>query len=210
MRSGWRVASKADSREGVVLMASYAGSANEEDHIQWDDGSTSWEMAEDLRHLPNKQGDAFRSMRNGFGVRDSETFPKNPLVRDNASTDAQLFLRVRFGLMKAPRHPAQVDRDRQLTLDIRERTRMGTPTRGSTQRPDKRKLALAAAVAAGQAQLVRRGRLTSSARVMSLKEFARVLSRYAARDEAIHQQRRRLSLNQKRKLKASKNRRKKS
>src|SRR6478609_7535264 len=121
MRNGQRVALRESGQEGIILKVIYPLTpAMTEAEVQWDNGLSGWEMGEDLKVLPNLQGDAFIAMRNGFGVRRDETFPSDPVIklRENAATEAELFLRERFGLIKV-RHPVEVDRDRQLTLDIR-------------------------------------------------------------------------------------------
>lgn len=160
MRVGNRVEDKVSHAEGVVVSVQYAGTSNAEARVRWDAGGVSWEMGEDLRVLPNRRGDAFLAMNNGFGVREGEIFVQIPDTRDNAATEAEMFLRERFGLLKV-KHPESPSRERQLTLDIRARVAHGMPVKGGLggKRPDERKLGLARVAATGEPVLVRKGKL---------------------------------------------------
>lgn len=206
MLSGRRVACKDEpERQGVVIRASYG-----ESFIQWDEGKPGWECDEDLHIIPNKSGDAFIAMRNGMGRREDETFPADAVKvhrdRHNLDTEAEIMMSESFGLLKGRvKLATPMDTDRQLTLDIRKRIQHGAPVKGATNgRVDKRKLALAAAVASGQAQLVRRGKLFLSVPKGWVVKKDWLNQEYYY--EKVKKVNRRLTLNQRRKLRSAKRR----
>lgn len=111
----------------------------------------------------------------------------NPILKvrnDRAfGSDSGVQLLEMMGVIKV-RRKAPVSRERQHTLDIRTRIAHGTPVKGGLggQKPDQRKVKLAAVVATGEPLLVRKGRLEPGIpkRQLHLEHVNKLLDRLLA------------------------------
>ena len=165
--------------EGVVVGVSrengrdeITGEPTEENQIRWDnDGSLTWEMREDLFHIPNKLGDTFVSS-GGMGIRPNEVAGVNATKEsrdvDERTRLSELVLLTMFGVLPKTRRKTVLSSERELTLEIRNRVAYGYPTKGSigARKLDKRKLKLAAHAATGEPMLVRKGKLVHATKYL--------------------------------------------